>query len=67
MVKWNAEIICDESNMWSHFMYYDLSDSELIAVMELSQRGHSDVICKVTCVKESPEDVAVISGGDDDV
>ena len=67
MYKWNAEIVKHDSGEYGHFLFHDLSDSELLVLAEMASRSGEDVDIRFKAEKDSPDDVAVISGGDEDV
>lgn len=67
MYKWNAEIIKHDSGEYGHFLFHDLSDSELIVLAEMASRSGEDVDIRFKAERDNPDDVAVISGGEEDV
>lgn len=65
--KWNAEVFCGDTDEYGHFIFHDLSDSEMVCLMELAARGHSDQYVKIRAEKDSEDDVAVIGAMDEEV
>ena len=65
MCKWHAKIENEAAAEWGHFVFHDLSDSELLTILELASRNNPKVTTKVWCEKE-PNDVAHIGGMDYD-
>ena len=66
MFRWNAEVRCEDTENWGHFLFRDLSDSEIIVLGEMAERSGNKVSVKFWAEKEAPEDVAHIGGMDEE-
>ena len=65
--KWHAEVRLIDSEEYGVYKFNDLSDSELITIAELANRGHDKVEVKFHAERDCADDVAVISGTDGEV
>lgn len=65
--RWNAEIIKHDSGEYGHFLFHDLSDSELIVLAEMASRSGEDVDIRFKAERDNPDDVAHINGMDEEV
>lgn len=63
---WNAEIIKHDSEEYGHFLFHDLSDSELIVLAEMASRSGDDVEILFKAERDNPDDVAHIARNDEE-
>lgn len=66
MVRYHA-ILMEEGREYTGFHFYDMTDEDIIALMEMASKGGQKVAIKFYAEKDSPDDVAHIGAMDEGV